>query len=75
MGEYTAEQLLQLAHKYRATRIKTGPLEVEVHPSAFQLATEAELPGGPIGLEGSQPTDDELLHMSSGYEWHPEKPA
>jgi hypothetical protein len=65
---YTVEQLLELAHKYRALHIKCGPLEVQLAPNAFGVA-EQNIPGSPIGLESGAPTDSELMFYSSGLEY------
>lgn len=60
MSEHlTIAELLELAHKHRALHIKAGPLEVTLHPSAFELTTS------PDSSPGEQmPTEEDFLFMA-----------
>ena len=58
--EYTVQELLELAHKYKCTRIKTGPLEIELSPSAFAPTGGGEM----LDLGEPVPTAEEFQFMA-----------
>lgn len=61
--EYGVQELLELAHKYKCLRIKTGPIEVELSPAAFSTpGTAPEL----LDLNGGEkvPTPEEFMFMA-----------
>lgn len=61
---YTVEQLLELALRFKALRIKTGPLEIELSPQAFEpTPAPAVQDAEPPDFE-RVPTPEEFLYMS-----------
>ena len=61
-NHYTVEQLLELAHKFKATHIKVGPLEIELSASAFGDAAESGTQANPDAEK--VPTEQEFLFMA-----------
>lgn len=57
----TIAQLLELAHKHKALHIKAGPLEITLHPSAFE-----SVPGEPSELDSEPMPPPEDLMFAAG---------
>jgi hypothetical protein len=56
--EYTVQELLDLAHKYKCARIKVGPIELELSPAAFGEPADLKTGGEKI------PSPEEFMFMA-----------